>query len=111
MARVVSRPQASSHRTLGLLISHCCVCGQKLRVDYDNFRRLETLQGSVRLRLRIGRCHREGCARFHRPTRPEEESAIALPQHEFALDVIAWVGQLRYQEHRSVPEMEMKQAA
>jgi hypothetical protein len=28
-----------------------------------------------------------------------------LPQHEFGLDVIALVGSLRYQQHRSVPEI------
>lgn len=105
MARVVSRPQASSQQTLEVLTPHCCVCGEKLRVDYDNFRTLETLRGSVRLRLRIGRCHHAGCARFHKPTRPEGEGAIALPQHEFGLDVIAWVGECRYRGHRSVPEI------
>ncbi len=31
--------------------------------------------------------------------------AIALPQHEFGLDVIALVGTLRHREHRSVPEI------
>src|SRR3954470_21102995 len=39
------------------------------------------------------------------PHRPEAEGAIALPRHEFGLDVIALVGALRYREHRSVPEI------
>jgi hypothetical protein len=30
---------------------------------------------------------------------------VALPQHEFGLDVIALIGALRYQQHRSVPEI------
>jgi hypothetical protein len=30
---------------------------------------------------------------------------MALPQHEFGLEVIALVGALRYQQHRSVPEI------
>jgi hypothetical protein len=37
--------------------------------------------------------------------RPEAESQWALPQHEFGLEVMALAGALRYQEHRSVPEM------
>jgi hypothetical protein len=37
--------------------------------------------------------------------RPEAEGRIALPLHEFGLDVIALIGALRYQQHRSVPEM------
>ncbi|HEU0012128.1 MAG TPA: ISNCY family transposase, partial [Longimicrobium sp.] len=64
-----------------------------------------TLSGPVRLRLRIRRCEREGCRRFHIPYRPEAEGALALPRHEFGLDVIAPVGLLRQREHRSVPEI------
>ena len=30
---------------------------------------------------------------------------IALPRHEFGLDVIALVGRFRYREHRSIPEI------
>jgi len=64
-----------------------------------------TLSGAVRLRLRIRRCEREGCSRHHRPYRPEAEGAIALPQHEFGLDVVALAGVLRHRDHRSVPEI------
>jgi hypothetical protein len=39
------------------------------------------------------------------PYRPEAECALALPQHEFGLDVIALVGLLRHREHRSVLEI------
>jgi hypothetical protein len=64
-----------------------------------------TLSGPVRLRLRIRRCERADCGRFHRPYRPEAEGAFALPGHEFGLDVIALVGVLRHRDHRSVPEI------
>jgi hypothetical protein len=37
--------------------------------------------------------------------RPEEEGHWALPAHELGLDLIAYAGNLRYQEHRSVPEI------
>jgi hypothetical protein len=76
-----------------------------MRLRYENRRTLVTLAGPVRLRLRIRRCEREGCSRFHAPYRPEAEGAIALPQHEFGLDVIALVGLLRHRDHRSVPEI------
>lgn len=36
---------------------------------------------------------------------PPEEGAWALPHGEFGLDVIALVGMLRYESHRSVPEV------
>jgi hypothetical protein len=83
----------------------CPACGGHLRLRYENRRHLVTLSGAVRLRLRIRRCEAPQCARFHLPYRPEAEGALALPQHEFGLDVIALVGLLRHREHRSVPEI------
>jgi hypothetical protein len=76
-----------------------------MRLRYENSRTLVTLSGAVRLRLRIRRCEAPGCPRFHVPYRPEAEGAIALPQHEFGLDVMALVGVLRHRDHRSVPEI------
>jgi hypothetical protein len=72
---------------------------------YENRRTLVMLSGSVRLRLKIRRCEHEGCARHHLAYRPEAEGAMALPQHEFGLDVVALVGALRHRDHRSVPEI------
>lgn len=73
---------------------------------YDNWRSVSLLNGrAVRLRLQIRRCENTTCERYHRPYRPEEEGSWALPEHEFGLEVIALVGALRYQEHRSVPEI------
>jgi hypothetical protein len=59
----------------------------------------------VRLRLVVRRCVNLDCELYHKPHRPEEEGAFALPQGEFGLDVIALVGALRHAEHRSVPEI------
>ena len=76
-----------------------------MRIRYENRRTLATLAGTVRLRLKIRRCEAEGCARYHQPYRPEAEGALALPRHEFGLDVVALVGALRHRDHRSVPEI------
>lgn len=59
----------------------------------------------TRLTLTVRRCHAAGCPGFKRPYRPEAEGAVALPRHEFGLDVVALIGRLRYAEHRSVPEI------
>ena len=83
----------------------CPACDGFMRVRYENRRTLVTLSGALRLRLKIRRCERDGCTRHHKPYRPEAEGAIALPQHEFGLDVMALVGTLRHREHRSVPEI------
>jgi hypothetical protein len=105
MARVSARRQPERERLLVPLRHLCPGCGGHMRLRYENRRTVATLAGSVRLRLRIRRCEREGCARHRRPYRPEAEGAIALPQHEFGLDVIAQVGMLRHRDHRSVPDI------
>jgi len=72
---------------------------------YSNFRTLVTLAGLVRLKLKIRQCRYAECSRHRRPYRPEAEGALALPHHEFGLDIIATIGALRYAEHKSVPEI------
>jgi hypothetical protein len=76
-----------------------------MRIRYSNRRAIVSLQGLVRLHLKIRRCEDRTCGRYHQAWRPEAEGALALPQHEFGLDVIALAGTLRYREHRSVPEI------
>src|SRR5215217_7051206 len=95
MARVSARPRPERERVLVPARQACPGCGGHMRLRYENRRTLVTLSGPVRLRLRIRRCEAPGCPRFHVPYRPEAEGALALPQHEFGLDVIALVGVLR----------------
>jgi hypothetical protein len=72
---------------------------------YHNYRTITTLEDVVHLTLQIRRCLNQACPQFRRPYRPEAEGRLALPRHEFGLDVIAWVGTLRYTQHRSLPEI------
>src|SRR3954466_5510824 len=105
MARVSARARPERERVLAPARQACPGCGGHMRLRYENRRNLVTLLGAVRLRLRIRRCEAPDCPRFHLPYRPEAEGALALPQHEFDLDVIALVGLLRHRDHRSVPEI------
>jgi hypothetical protein len=105
MARNQPRPQAPSEIRLELLDDRCRICQGKLWVAYHSTRTLATLEGLVRLRLVVRRCVDPACELYRRSYRPEEEGALALPQGEFGLDVIALVGALRHAEHRSVPEI------
>ena len=56
-------------------------------------------------RLQVRRCQNKDCDRYHQPYRPEAEGKYALPVHEFGLDIIAFCGAMRYQEHRRVPQI------
>jgi hypothetical protein len=99
------RPQPDCGLTLTPITLNCPECRRRLHGDYNNFRTITTLEGTLRLTLAIRRCHNLECPRFLRPFRPEAEPHFALPYHEFGLDVMATVGRLRYAEHRSIPEI------
>jgi hypothetical protein len=105
MARITPRPPVTSNISLDSVQRDCPSCGEPLRFDYLNRRTVTTLDAVVRLNLRIRRCQNQTCGRYHKPYRPEEEGRWALPVHEFGLDVIALVGALRYQDHRTVTEL------
>src|SRR5499426_3640221 len=105
MARTASRPIPTAARTLQPLGRHCPVCGETMWAAYHNYRTITTLDDVVHLTLQIRRCLNRTCPQFRRPYRPEAEGRLALPKHEFGLDVIAWVGTLRYAQHRSLPEI------
>ena len=99
------RPQPDCALRLTPVQLDCPECRQWLHADYHNFRTITTLEGTIRLTLTIRRCHNLECPRFLRPYRPEAEPHLALPYHEFGLDVVTLVGRLRYAEHRSILEI------
>jgi hypothetical protein len=105
MARTTPRPEPTASCTLLPLTTICPSCRSPLSLDYYNERTITTLDDVLHLRLGIRRCHRHSCQRHRKPLRPEAEGRIALPHHEFGLDVIATVGSLRYLEHKSLPEI------
>jgi hypothetical protein len=105
MARRTRRPTPTSEVALSPVAVTCVACGHHLYRDYANYRTLTGLSGVTRYTLTIGRCHHRPCDLYHVPFRPEAEGRLALPHHEFTLEVLARVGHLRYAEHRSVPEV------
>jgi len=108
MARREARPPAEREVRLTPRLIHCISCGQRLWVAYHAKRTLMTFRGLVRLRLVVRRCRNPACELYHLPYRAEEEGAWALPHGEFGLDIITVVGQLRYGEHRSIPEIHQR---
>lgn len=105
MPRRRARPDPTLEQSLEPTCTGCPSCGRAMWAAYTNHRTLVTLTGLLRLHLSIRRCPHADCPRHHRPYRPEAEGALALPHHEFGLDVIALIGALRYVQHLSVPEM------
>jgi len=105
MARKHPRPPAPTHRQLTPCCERCWFCGRTLWIIDTNYRTVVTLHGLVGCSVQIRACPNPKCDHFYRPYHPEEESLLALPQAEFGLDVIAYVGHLRYAERQSVPQI------
>jgi hypothetical protein len=105
MSKTAKPAEPTITRDLAPDRTDCPRCGRPTTADYANRRTVHTLAGVTRLTLTIRRCHSSGCPAHKRPYRPEAEGSVALPRHEFGLDVIALIGRLRYAEHRSVPEI------
>jgi len=105
MARKSPQPKATSSEVLECVQQNCPSCGNPMWNEYNNLRHVRTLKGVVKLLLKIRRCQNISCERYKIKYRPEQEGNWALPQQEFGLDVIALVGALRYQEHRSIPQI------
>src|SRR6266516_6138616 len=108
MARREARPPAQREVRLTPRCEECVSCGMRLWVAYHAQRTLMTFRGLVRLRLVVRRCRNQDCDLYHLPYRAEEEGAWALPHGEFGLDIITVIGQLRYGEHRSIPEIHQR---
>lgn len=67
------RSQPNWERVLDPVRRLCVSCGGVTRIRYKNCRTLAMLSGPVRLRLKICRFDREGCARHHVPCCPQAE--------------------------------------
>lgn len=100
-----SRQEATHSIKLTPLKESCEECGQPLWVAYHGSRTVTKLDGLWKLTIVVRRCIHPECPRYHVAYRPEEEGRWALPHGEFGLEVIALIGQWRFREHRSVPEM------
>src|SRR3989440_6868215 len=105
MARLTPRPVPTEMQTLKPLLRYCPTCGETLWAAYHNYRTIPTRAAVLGLTLQICRCRNQACPHVPHPHRPEQEGRLALPKHEFGLDVIAFVGQQRDGHHRSVPEI------
>src|ERR671928_1026081 len=93
MARITPRPAPTERQILKPLLRSCPTCSETLWAAYHNYRTITTLDAVLGLTLQIRRCRNPACLHVHHPHRPEHEGRLALPKHEFGLDVIAFVGQ------------------
>ena len=105
MARLNKRDPADRQDVLRCESTRCPVCHHQTWMTHHNARRLILLTGSVHYTIKVRQCQNTACAAYKKPLRPEAEGALALPHSEYGLDVLALIGTLRYEQHRSVPEI------
>ena len=105
MARTRPKPLADHERILEPASPFCAECGKRMQIAYHNKRHLRTLQGRLALTVPVRVCRYAACRAHKKPVRPWEEGALALPQSECGLDLIAFVGHCRYAKHQSLVQI------
>jgi len=105
MVRRSPQPLATKHKILSVLAKSAPVVAIRCGMTTITIERVHTLKGAIQLQLKIRRCHSEIATANTFAYRPEAEGRWALPQHEFGARCDCLVGLLRYQHHRSVPEI------
>ncbi len=83
------RPAPTRQVELTAATRTCPGCERPLWAAYKGYRVVATLEGLTRFAVQVRRCRNADCPRHNVSLRSEREGAIALPQQEFGLDVIA----------------------
>jgi len=92
--RVVTAPQDS-----------CLSCGTNLQISQHRDRRIHRLDETIDLILRDKKCPNPECPAPHLRYRPAQEPILALPGHEFGLDVLMAIGSMRMRDDFSFPRI------
>lgn len=82
----------------------CPECGTKMHIRCCRRRNIHTLQGPVRLIVKLVQC-RNGQCESTKTFVPEPEAEYAMPRWGIGWDVFCWIGQRRFSRHWSVPQI------
>ena len=83
----------------------CPFCGSPLIIKYNrNQRTIITLSGEYVVLERVRKCSNKECEGNSISFKSEDLQRITLPRRVFCLDVILYVGVLRYEEHKTYDE-------
>ena len=95
--RVLTAPQES-----------CPLCQGELQVCQHRKRRIHLLDETIALTARDKKCLNPQCPAPKVRYRPLEESPLALPGHEFGLDVLMAIGSMRLRDDFSFPRIHQR---
>ena len=87
-------------------MSECPLCGKRLVKKYNmNPRHVITLNGEYWVLERVLRCSNRKCPGYSMSFRSEKLQSSVISKKIFGLDVIVYIGELRYKEHKSYEEI------
>ncbi len=82
----------------------CPACGAKMQIRCERRRNIHTLDGPVRLIVKLLHCPNEDCDTV-KMFAPDDEAEYAMPRWGIGWDVFCWMGQRRFSRHWSVPQI------
>ena len=82
----------------------CPECGAKMHIRCCRTRNIHTLQGPVRLIIKLVQCGNEECGDA-KTFAPEQEFEYAMPRWGIGWDVFCWIGHRRFSRHWSVSQI------
>ena len=82
----------------------CPECGAKMHIRCCRMRSIHSLQGPMRLIVKLVQCRNEHCDNT-KTFAPEQEAEYAMPRWGIGWDVFCWIGQRRFSRHWSVPQI------
>lgn len=86
--------------------STCRSCGKNINLRSTTERNVTNLEEKVRLSIQIGYCENELCKNYKVRLRPLAYMNQIVPKSGYGLDVFGLIGQLRFEEHHTVSEID-----
>lgn len=83
----------------------CPGCGGQRKICDHRFHPIETLEGPLRLVIKLLRCPDRACSTRGQTFSPEVEGTIAPPRWLVDWKLFAWIGHRRYARHWSIPQI------
>ena len=82
-----------------------CVCGRATTVCDHRHHHIHTLEGPLKMTMKLTHCPDESCSEHSKTISLEGEFGIAMPYWAIGWDTYAWIGHRRFSRNWSVPQI------
>ncbi len=84
---------------------NCICCGQKMQRISGDERYLTLTTGRIKAYVEIYNCINKSCDLYAQRIKPAEFNNLIFPGLSYGIDIIAEMGLLRFQEHKTIKEV------